>query len=213
MAVHKPCKMSCVSLLISLFAFSCVLKEVSSQWLSRKTFTFTKFNRFSWEKCGNPDAPFHWKTLHVYPNAIPSPGIVLGTASASIAVDLTSPLPVNLTLEKEVAGAWVKIPCVNGVGSCYYPDACDQLAEVMSMFSLCPEHLRLNRSSCRCPFKAGDYNWPTSDSGIYIPNFSLSDTITNFRLHVILGSTEKELGCFKVKFSLATSLKFQHHEL
>lgn len=116
--------MSCISVSIFLFAVSCVLMEVSSQWLSRKKITFTKvsipyynsivlvyyqfscyayvllsiiekFKRFSWEKCGKPDAPFHLKTLHVYPNAIPSPGIVLGTASASTAVDLTSPLPVS----------------------------------------------------------------------------------------------------------------------
>ncbi|KAK9962974.1 hypothetical protein ABG768_006206 [Culter alburnus] len=197
-------KKSCISLFIVLFSANCFLLEVSSH--------FQKFKGFSWESCGKPDDPIHVKTLHVYPNPIPSPGYVLAPASATTLIDLLSPLPVNVTLEKEVAGAWVKIPCVDDRGSCYYPDACDRLVQVfMTLTGLCPYSLSPSSLSCRCPLKAGDYVWPTS--GIYIPNFSLPDKLTNFRLQVILGNSNKELGCLKVSFSLASGLLNQHNEM
>ncbi|XP_051716079.1 ganglioside GM2 activator [Ctenopharyngodon idella] len=197
-------KKSCISVFIVLFSANCFLLEVSSQ--------FRKFKGFSWESCGKPDDPIHVKTLHVYPNPIPSPGYVLAPASATTLIDLLSPLPVNVTLEKEVAGAWVKIPCVYDQGSCYYPDACDRLVQVfMTYTGFCPDSLGPSSLSCGCPLKAGDYIWPTS--GIYIPNFSLPDKLTNFRLQIILGNSEKELGCLKVNFSVASGLLNQHNEM
>lgn len=51
----------------------------------------------------------------------------------------------NLTLEREVAGAWVKIPCVDDLGSCYYPDACERLVQLFR---------GLTGLSIDCPFKA-----------------------------------------------------------
>jgi len=60
---------------------------------------------------------------------------------------------VNLTLEREVDGAWVKIPCVDDLGSCYYPDACNQLVQLfMTMTGLCPPGVHI--SPCICPLKA-----------------------------------------------------------
>ncbi|XP_056106386.1 ganglioside GM2 activator, partial [Rhinichthys klamathensis goyatoka] len=206
----KPFKMrSCISVFIALFVSNCFLLEVSSQWPSRKSFAFKKFKKFSWDNCGKPDAPIFVKTLHVYPNPIPSPGYVLAPASATTSIDLLSPLPVNLTLEREVDGAWVKIPCVDDLGSCYYPDACDWLVEFfMAITGLCPPGVPIR--PCSCPLKAGDYVWPST--GTYIPNFSLSDRLTHFRLQIILGNSEKELGCLKVNFSVASVLH-QHNEM
>ncbi|KAL1262439.1 hypothetical protein QQF64_007704 [Cirrhinus molitorella] len=62
----------------------------------------------------------------------------------------------------------------------------------------------------RSPFP-GDYDWPSS--GIYIPNFSLPNRLTDFRLQIILGNSEKELGCLKVNFSIASSLHNQRTEM
>lgn len=151
---------------------------------------------------------------------------------------------VNLTLEREVAGVWIKVPCVDDLGSCYYPDACVRLAQLFMMIpELCPEPKRSSSVPCGCPFRAvsvssftehphqmfvyffisgflcltficffqGDYYWPSS--GIYIPNFSLSNRLTNFRLQIILGNAEKELGCLKVSFSIASVLYNQHNEM
>ncbi|XP_039536319.1 ganglioside GM2 activator [Pimephales promelas] len=197
---------SCISVFIALFVFNCFVLDVSS----RKRFTFKKFKKFSWDNCGKPDAPITVKTLHVYPNPIPSPGYILAPALVTTSIDLLSPLPVNLTLEREVDGAWVKIPCVDDLGSCYYPDACNQLVQLfMTMTGLCPPGVHI--SPCICPLKAGDYVWPST--GTYIPDFSLSDRLTHFRFQIILGNSEKELGCLKVNFSVISILHYQHNEM
>ncbi|XP_050984064.1 ganglioside GM2 activator [Labeo rohita] len=202
---------SCISVFIVLAANS-FLVEVSSKWHSRRSLAFTKFRGFSWENCGKPDDPTYVKNLHVYPNPVPSPGYVMAAASANTSVDLRSPFPVNVTLEKDVAGVWVKVPCVDDVGSCYYPDACERLAQLFMTFpELCPQPKRSSSVPCGCPFRAGDYDWPSS--GIYIPNFSLPTKLTNFKLQIILGNSERELGCLKVNFSIASVLRNQHNEM
>lgn len=186
--------------------------DVSSKWHSRRSFAFTKFRGFSWDTCGKPEDPTYVKTLHVYPNPIPSPGYVMASASASTSLHLRSPFSVNLTLEREVAGVWIKVPCVDDLGSCYYPDACVRLAQLfMWIPQLCPEPKPSSSVPCGCPFRAGDYYWPSS--GIYIPNFSLPNRLTNFRLQVVLGNSGEELGCIKVSFSIASVLYNRHNEM
>uniref|UniRef100_A0A673MLE8 MD-2-related lipid-recognition domain-containing protein n=1 Tax=Sinocyclocheilus rhinocerous TaxID=307959 RepID=A0A673MLE8_9TELE len=188
---------SCISVFIALFAASSILLDVSSKWHSRRSFAFTKVRTgFSWENCGKPDDPTYVQTLHVYPNPIPSPGClntVLCTFVKSSGLQkmmLFYLFQVNLTLEREVAGVWIKVPCVDDLGSCYYPDACVRLTQLfMTIPELCPEPKRSSSVPCGCPLRAGDYYWPSS--GIYIPNFLLPNRLTNFRLQIILGSSEK----------------------
>lgn len=53
-----------------------------------------------------------------------------------------------------MAGFWVKIPCVEEVGSCHYPDACDILNQLIPPGQDCPEPLHSYGLPCHCPFKA-----------------------------------------------------------
>ncbi|KAG9334673.1 hypothetical protein JZ751_007332, partial [Albula glossodonta] len=82
---------------------------------------------FSWKNCGKPDDPAVMKTLDLSPDPIGIPGDVTASAAGSTSVKLAAPLAVNVTLEKEVAGFWVKIPCLEEIGSCHYPDGCQLL--------------------------------------------------------------------------------------
>lgn len=60
---------------------------------------------------------------------------------------------VNLTLEREVAGVWVKVSCVDDLGSYYHLDA--WLAQLfMTVPELCPEPKRSSSVPCGCPFRA-----------------------------------------------------------
>lgn len=61
---------------------------------------------------------------------------------------------VNVTLEKEVAGFWVKVPCVDELGSCHYQDICDILDQLIPPGQDCPEPLHTYGLPCHCPFKA-----------------------------------------------------------
>ncbi len=114
--------------------------------------------------------------------------------------------PVNLT----VAGVWVKVPCVDDLGSCYHPDVCVRLTQLFKTVpELCPEPKRPSRVPCGCLFVSsftehpvyfismflrltficfsrGDYCCPSS--GIHISNVLLPNRVTNFRLQIILGN-------------------------
>lgn len=65
-----------------------------------------------------------------------------------------SPVQVNVTLEKEVVGVWVKVPCLEELGSCHYKDACDILNQLIPPGQDCPEPLHTYGLPCHCPFKA-----------------------------------------------------------
>ncbi len=61
---------------------------------------------------------------------------------------------VNVTLEREIAGLWLKIPCLDEIGSCHYPNACDLLDQLIPPGQDCPEPLHTYGLPCHCPFKA-----------------------------------------------------------
>ncbi|KAM9795405.1 ganglioside GM2 activator [Neosynchiropus ocellatus] len=160
---------------------------------------------FAWKNCGKPDAPAVLKSLSVSPDPISIPGDLMASASGSTAVELAAPLSLNVTLEKEVAGFWVKIPCLDELGSCHYPDACDILTHLIPPGQDCPEPLHSYGLPCRCPFKAGSYSLPKSD--FYLPYLDLPYWLTNgnYRAQGVLGSKGEELGCVKLTLSLASS--------
>ncbi|XP_075993584.1 ganglioside GM2 activator [Genypterus blacodes] len=168
----------------------------------RRRLKNAKILDFVWKNCGGPDDPAVMKTLDLSPDPISIPGDLSASASASTSVELVAPLPLNVTIEKEVAGFWVKIPCVEDLGSCHYPDACDLLNQLVPPGQDCPEPLHSYGLPCRCPFKAGSYSLPQSD--FYLPNMDLPYWLTNgnYRLQGALGSQDKELACLKVALSI-----------
>lgn len=162
----------------------------------------TQILGFDWKNCGKPDAPAVMKTLTVSPDPISIPGDLTASASGSTSVELAAPLSVNVTLEKEVAGFWVKVPCVEELGSCHYQDACDILNQLIPPGQDCPEPLHTYGLPCHCPFKAGSYSLPQSD--FYLPYMDLPYWLTNgnYRVQGVLGSGGKELGCLEVALSI-----------
>lgn len=56
-------------------------------------------------------------------------------------------------MEKEVAGFWVKIPCVEQLGSCSYENVCNMIDECIPPGEPCPEPLHTLGLPCHCPFK------------------------------------------------------------
>lgn len=193
---------------VHLFTLSLILvstltlKINSSSTSGLKRTSRAKVLGFDWKNCGKPDAPAVLKTLTVSPDPISIPGDLMASASGSTSVELAALLSVNVSLEKEVAGFWVKVPCVEELGSCHYPDACDILNQLIPPGQDCPEPLHTYGLPCRCPFKAGSYSLPQSD--FYLPYMDLPYWLTNgnYRVQGVLGSQGKELGCLKVALSL-----------
>lgn len=61
---------------------------------------------------------------------------------------ITYIIQATVKIEKDEFGAWIKIPCVNSIGSCTYEDLC-----IYSIPSdkICPENFIANNVPCRCP--------------------------------------------------------------
>ncbi|KAG5852255.1 ganglioside GM2 activator-like [Anguilla anguilla] len=171
-------------------------------FFKRHTPKNTKILGFSWENCGKPADPAVLKSLDLSPDPIGIPGDVTASAAGTTTVGLVAPLSLNVTLEKEVAGFWIKVPCVEELGSCHYPDGCQLLDMLIPPGQDCPEPLHTYGIPCHCPFKAGDYSLPKSD--FYLPNVDLPYWLTNgnYKVEGVLGSNGQELGCLKVALSL-----------
>lgn len=57
-------------------------------------------------------------------------------------------------MQRNVFGVWVHVPCVDGVGSCYYADVCNfgKPENVQ-----CPPRFEKNGVPCRCPIEQVNY--------------------------------------------------------
>ncbi|KFO26629.1 ganglioside GM2 activator isoform X2 [Fukomys damarensis] len=157
---------------------------------------------FSWDNCDEGKDPAVIKSLTVEPDPIVIPGNMTVSTEGKTSVSLRSPLQVELTVEREVAGLWIKIPCVEKLGSCTYEDICNMLTTYIPPGEPCPEPLHTYGLPCHCPFKEGTYSLPRSD--FTVPELELPGWLSsgNYRVQSILSSGGKRLGCVKISASL-----------
>ncbi|GAA6099172.1 ganglioside GM2 activator [Tachysurus ichikawai] len=191
-----------VPLFIVLWTGGVFFKEGTCAVEISRPLRLAKIVGFSWENCGKTDDPAVMNSLELFPDPIKIPGDLTSSASGTTSVALVSPLSLNVTLEKEVAGFWVRVPCVDELGSCHYQDLCDILDQLIPPGQDCPEPLRTYGLPCHCPFKAGDYLLPQSTFSL--PKVELPFWMTNgqYRVQGVMGSSGKELGCLKVTLTL-----------
>ncbi|XP_043925340.1 ganglioside GM2 activator [Protopterus annectens] len=183
---------------ISFFTFAC-FAGTGLAW------KFAKVTHFSWENCGGGKDPAVIKSLYLKPDPIDIPGDLKVSVTGSTSVVLSSPITVNLTLEKKVVGVWVRIPCEGNIGSCVYKDVCSILDDVIPPGQDCPEPLFAYGIPCHCPFKMGVYTLPETD--FYVPDVELPYWLTNgdYKATGYMTTNSQELACVKVSFSLTSS--------
>ncbi|XP_041050437.1 ganglioside GM2 activator-like [Carcharodon carcharias] len=157
---------------------------------------------FSWANCGSAKEPAVLKSLSIQPDPISIPGDLKASAAGSSAITLAAPLTANITVHKEVVGIWVKIPCVEEIGSCVYNDVCQLLDEAIPPGENCPEPLYTYGLPCHCPFKAGEYSLP--NTYFYLPPVELPYWMTNgsYKAMGVLTNNKQELACLEISFSL-----------
>ncbi|XP_007528830.1 ganglioside GM2 activator [Erinaceus europaeus] len=157
---------------------------------------------FSWDNCDEGKDPALITSLTVEPDPIVIPGNLTISGETKTDVALKAPQQVELTVEKEVAGLWIKIPCVEQIGSCKYEDICDILNDLIPPGHPCPEPLRTYGLPCHCPIRAGTYSLPKSD--FTLPDLELPSWLStgHYRIQGILSSNGKRLGCIKIAASL-----------
>ncbi|XP_072001654.1 ganglioside GM2 activator-like isoform X2 [Engystomops pustulosus] len=159
----------------------------------------------TWENCDSGKLPGTIKSLSISPDTVTIPGDVTVSLVLNTEVPLSAPVQIKITAEKELLGEWISVPCVDNIGTCTYSDVCHLLDTFFKPGQQCPAPLATNGLPCHCPFKAGTYALPSSS--VKIPNISLPSWLADgdYRATGILTADNKEIGCAKFTFTLATS--------
>ncbi|XP_065062566.1 ganglioside GM2 activator-like [Rhopilema esculentum] len=159
---------------------------------------------FSWSNCGSKSDAIQVKSLGVNPDPIVIPGTVNVSADVMVAEDITSPSSVALVIEKKIFGFYVKVPCVDNLGSCTYENPCSLLQNVT-----CPEIFKQHGINCRCPVKKSEYKLPPSS--LTLPDIKLPSFIENgdYKIQATLMKGSARLGCYEIKASLQTKSQIQ----
>ncbi|CAF1050921.1 unnamed protein product [Rotaria sordida] len=179
---------------ITIFLLS--LYNINALKIVDKPKSILKISEFIWEDCGPSSDPAQVKSLSISPDPIAIPG----NMTIAVSVDVTSALPtdiyISVTMEKKVAGFYVKIPCIDNVGSCTYSNICDDWAQV------CPQYFEKYGIPCNCPLPANTYTIPATTVEI---TTTLPSIISGtFRITGDIGSSEGHLACIRVQATLNT---------
>ena len=108
----------------------------------------TNLKSFSWNDCGGTAGKVF--NLTVSPDPLHAGNITVAV-NATVLKELISPLKTVLTVEIHGLIAWIKIPCIDDIGSCIYDDICEILESVKCLPVL------KNITTCHCPFPAQNY--------------------------------------------------------
>ncbi|XP_007448092.1 PREDICTED: ganglioside GM2 activator [Lipotes vexillifer] len=162
----------------------------------------SQVSSFSWDNCDEGKDPVVINSLTVEPDPVVIPGNMTISAEVRTTAYLKDPLKVVLTLEKEVAGFWVKVPCMEQLGSCTYENFCNVLEVLTPDENPCPEPLHTYGLPCHCPFKQGTYSLPKSD--FFLPDLELPSWLSsgNYCSKIMLSINGEHLGCVKISASL-----------
>ncbi|XP_078457323.1 ganglioside GM2 activator [Lampetra fluviatilis] len=175
--------------------------RVFSAWV-HPTRQHLKVKSFAWNNCGPESDVAILKSLQISPDPVIIPGDLTVALNGVTTVTLAGPIEANVTLDKELAGLWIEVPCLDQIGSCVYKDVCQLLNQLTPPGQDCPEPLFSYGLPCNCPFKKGKYNFPESD--FTIPYVELPSWLTNgnYRSKVTLSMGGKEVACLKLSLSL-----------
>lgn len=99
-------------------------------------------------------------------------------------------------MKKKIGPAYIKIPCVDNIGSCTYGDICKDWAEA------CPKYFSQFGIPCTCPIPPNTYSVPgaTVDVSTKLPPGSTGD----FKIQADLNSaTAGHIFCLAIEVNVA----------
>ncbi|CAG5129237.1 unnamed protein product [Candidula unifasciata] len=131
-----------------------------------------RLTTFKYNNCGDPTKEVaNITTLIIGPDPLVFPGPLRVQFSGIAKQTIQSPVRVALVLEVKVGSIWVKIPCIQNLGSCTYEDLCELLAQITE----CPAPLVSAGIPCACPYKQGPYSLPQAEFDILVALFPAGD--------------------------------------
>ncbi|GFO48855.1 ganglioside gm2 activator [Plakobranchus ocellatus] len=154
----------------------------------------SRVNKFVYNNCGHPETDiFNLTSIIIRPDPVQLPGKV--TLGASFVFRETARSPIKLQVEIDVrsGGKWLKLPCIEQVGTCTYEDICD----LLSLLPACPEPLVSAGIPCQCPFPKGSYNLPASTIDIPLELVPPGD----YKVKAVFTNGEKPGACIELTIS------------
>ncbi|KAK0041065.1 ganglioside GM2 activator [Biomphalaria pfeifferi] len=122
----------------------------------------SRLKSFSFKNCAIPqDEILVPSNINVTPDPINIPGNITISGGLLINKPFGAPLITDIVVEKEVFGHWIKIPCIDQIGSCTYPDMC----ATVNVQNCPPQFINVGLP-CKCPFPAGNFNIQPFDVNI-----------------------------------------------
>ncbi|XP_023231192.1 ganglioside GM2 activator-like [Centruroides sculpturatus] len=182
----------------SFYEFMSDLHKFERQWRECRESKGIEYGdkpllRAHWDKCASSNT-VEIKSLFVSPDPIVVPGPIRLNYDMAIVANISSPLQISLNIQKKISYFWVKIPCIQNVGSCTYSDICWLLDSVCSL--PCVKTML----SCECPIPQGEHRLNT---GFEIPNIPLPSFLGGqYYIKVEGSSNGKPLFCYDVQFSI-----------
>ncbi|KAG5899961.1 hypothetical protein JTB14_034532 [Gonioctena quinquepunctata] len=126
-------------------------------------------------------------------------GIILVSGTLSTSVDLQT-VKAYVKAERKAGFIWIKIPCIQNVGSCVYEDLCE-FGE--SENDVCPNNFLENNVPCRCPIPKGTYTLPHFLSLPLEPHFGYDSIVKGkYWAKIQLEQYGNTLACYQIYFSI-----------
>ncbi|XP_067134713.1 ganglioside GM2 activator-like [Centruroides vittatus] len=178
----------------SFYKFMSDLQNFDCQWREFHENNNKPSFQFYWNKCASSDA-VQMKFLNVSSDLAIVPGSVKLSFNVVVETNISSPLQISLNVHKKISYFWVKIPCMENVGSCSYSDVCALFPRK------CPPPIVNAKLPCKCPISQGEYHF---DTIFKIPNIPLPFFLKDgdFYIEVEGRSKGKALFCYDLQFSI-----------
>lgn len=195
--MHRVIGLSCCLLLAVLSSFAVSVKlpnDVHQMYQKRQN--VLSLSSFQWNDCGSKTDPGHVTKISLTPDPLKLPGNVSLGFEATLGVDLSAPVELDVSVEKKVV-VWIKIPCVHDIGSCNYPDVCVLLEQID-----CPEIFQKHGIPCSCPVDHKTYSLPPSI--FFVDDSSIPSVLANgdYKVTAKMSQNNKSVGCLSLAFSI-----------
>ncbi|XP_059149574.1 ganglioside GM2 activator-like [Physella acuta] len=180
------------------------LKDKATEQLSELADTIkiqkksSRLKSFSFKNCADPSTEILVPSgITVKPDPIKIPGNISIAGNLLIKTAFGSQLKTSIEVDKEVFGVWVKVPCIDNIGSCNYPDLCTMLSAITD----CPPEFKKIGLPCKCPFPAG--NFAISPFGIPITGSLPFPISGGVRVKISATYNNNLLSCAQLELDLA----------
>lgn len=146
--------------------------------------------------CSNGHEGLELQNIHVFNNR--EEEIVI-SGKVNIMTFLSAPITAKVSMERQVLGVWVNVPCIRDFGSCIYEDLCNYGYDEDTT---CPASFVQDRVPCRCPIEKGLYKIP-SDVRISAAGTRWMGLISGkYRATVKFTHSKSEMACYTASFTL-----------